>query len=451
MSASEESNHAHAAGEPPGQPSGPRRGSLLVIFLTVFIDLLGFALVLPLLPLYARQYSVDETGMTIGLLMASFSIMQFMFAPLWGRLSDRIGRRPVVLIGLFGSVIFYSMFGVATSMQSLTLLFASRIGAGIAGATISTAQAYIADTTTVEKRSKGMALIGMAFGMGFTFGPLLGFLALPSGEGTPGPWPGFAAATLSAVALVLAWFLLPESLSEKSESANRKVLDLSSFRTAIATPSIGLVLAAIFVCVFSFGNFETTLSLLIGSHQRDDAGTESVLESDAAATSPATTSPFAFSWGEVCLTYAYIGLTLSLVQGVIVRRMSGKVPEGIACAIGALLQVVGFTLMVLATTRESVNLLFVALSIVVSGFSIMQPNLNAMLSRRSDPAKQGMILGVGQSVSSLARILGPLVGVPLYYMRNHLPYCVAAALMLLGLLLVLGAATRGRDYAADQA
>ena len=161
----------------------PRRGSLAVIFLTVFIDLLGFGMVIPLLPIYARQFTTDESGLLIGVLMASFSVMQFLFAPIWGRLSDRIGRRPVILIGLTGSVVFYALFGFATVLKDITLLFIARIGAGVAGATIPTAQAYIADSTTLESRAKGMALIGAAFGLGFTFGPLFGYLAVPSGQG----------------------------------------------------------------------------------------------------------------------------------------------------------------------------------------------------------------------------------------------------------------------------
>ena len=119
----------------------PGRGSLLVIFLTVFVDLLGFGIVLPLLPIYAEELAVDESGLQLGLLMASFSAMQFIFAPIWGRISDRIGRRPVILIGLLGSTVFYVIFGVATMQKSLWLMFLSRIGAGVAGATISTAQA----------------------------------------------------------------------------------------------------------------------------------------------------------------------------------------------------------------------------------------------------------------------------------------------------------------------
>ncbi len=194
-------------------PEAPRKASLLVIFLTVFIDLLGFGIVVPLLPVYAHEFGVDEHGIELGLLMASFSAMQFIFAPLWGRLSDRIGRRPVLIIGLVGSTFFYAMFGLATIWRSLTWLFITRLGAGIAGATISTTQAYIADVTSLETRQKGMALIGAAFGLGFTFGPLLAAAAVVSaGNQELSPAPGFAASVLSGVALLLAIFLLPESL-----------------------------------------------------------------------------------------------------------------------------------------------------------------------------------------------------------------------------------------------
>ena len=165
------------------------RSALLIVFLVVFIDLLGFGIVLPLLPLIGDVYLADyfpggkssaQGGAVLGLLMSSFSLMQFIFAPIWGRVSDRIGRRPILLIGLAGSVVFYALFGFAAGMPqeraglALTLLFAARIGQGIAGATIATAQAVIADCTTPEKRRHGMALIGAAFGIGFTFGPLIG-------------------------------------------------------------------------------------------------------------------------------------------------------------------------------------------------------------------------------------------------------------------------------------
>jgi MFS transporter, DHA1 family, tetracycline resistance protein len=313
---------------------------------------------------------------------------------------------------LAGSVVFYLLFGVATVMRSLSLLLVARIGAGIAGATISTAQAYIADTTSLEKRSKGMALIGMAFGLGFTFGPLLGFLAVPGGQGEPGPWPGYAAAILSAVALVLAIWKLPESLRPDSRAATARIAHLYEFRLAMSVPSIGLLLAAIFVCIFSFANFETTLSMLIkGSTEAEN-------------------SPFRFTWGQVCLTYAYIGLTMTVVQGVLVRRLAGRVPEGRLAGVGALLQVVGFAVVIVATGRASAPLLMAALGIVTAGAGLMQPNLNSLLSRRSDPEKQGAIMGVGQSVNSLARILGAGLGIPMLKIAMTLPYYVCMGIRL---------------------
>ncbi len=409
----------------------PRKGSLLVVFLTVFIDLLGFGIVLPLVPIYADVFAEDPSGWRLGLLMASFSIMQFLFAPLWGRLSDHIGRRPVLIIGLVGSVVFYTLFGVATALGSLGLLFVSRIGAGIAGATISTAQAYIADSTSLQKRPKGMALIGMAFGLGFTFGPLVAYLAVPREGGTPGPWPGYVAALLSLVALLLAVFKLPESKRPDSESAARRILDLPAFRAALAIPSIAMVLLALFVCIFSFATYETTLSMLLKGSR--DAGS----------------APFHFGFGQVCLTYAYIGFVLALVQGGVVRRLADRVSEARMCVVGALVEVVGYGLMILAVAQVSITLVLVSAALVVAGFSMMQPNLNSLLSRRSDPKKQGAIMGVGQSVSSMARILGAGLGIPLLKMHLNVPYLVSAGLMAVGLIVVIVASRSGVDYASE--
>src|SRR5687767_138158 len=180
-----------------------RKPSLLVVFLTVFIDLIGFGIVLPLLPLYADSYGAK--GWEIGLIMASYSAMQFLFAPAWGRLSDRIGRRPVLLISTFGSTISYAGFALGsglTGQAALALLLASRLFAGACGANISVAQAYIADISKPEERSRKMGLIGMAFGLGFVFGPALGGLAL-RWFGMAGP--GWAAASLCALNFIFAF------------------------------------------------------------------------------------------------------------------------------------------------------------------------------------------------------------------------------------------------------
>jgi len=403
------------------------KGSLLAIFLTVFIDLLGFGMVLPLLPIYADQFTVDEHGWQLGMLMASFSLMQFFFAPLWGRLSDRVGRRPVILVGLLGSVIFYTLFGWATTQRSLVFLFISRIGAGICGATIPTAQAYIADTTTREQRPRGMALIGMAFGLGFTLGPLLGYLAIPSGEGDPGPGPGYAAAGLSLFALLLAIFRLPESRVFSATAETAATATNSRPWHVLAIPSLGLILITLFLCVFSFANFETTLSILI------KGGSQAA-------------SPFHFTFRQVCLTYAFIGLILAAVQGGVVRRLAGRMSEAAMAQSGAVAQIVGFLVILWASRNGSTCGLFVALGIVVSGFAFLMPSLNSLLSRRTDADRQGIVLGMGQSVSSLARILGSALGIPLLRLRMDAPYAMAAALMAAGVVMIAIAVRLGRDY-----
>ncbi len=220
-------------------PSGKsRKSALFIVFLVVFIDLLGFGIVLPLLPLYADtllkplfpgEHQEVVHGVILGLLMSCFSLMQFLFAPIWGRISDRVGRRPILLLGLVGSVLFYLLFGIASDLghegwlfTSLVLLFVSRLGAGVAGATISTAQAVIADCTPPQERSRGMALIGAAFGIGFTFGPLVGFASLKFPRAGA---PGYIAAGLSLVALLLAIRRLPETVSPDTRGLRRGWLD----------------------------------------------------------------------------------------------------------------------------------------------------------------------------------------------------------------------------------
>lgn len=415
------------------EPRTTRPGSLLVVFLTVFIDLLGFGIVLPLLPIYADQFGKDPSGWVIGLLMASFSIMQFLFAPLWGSLSDRIGRRPVIMIGLSGSVIFYTLFGVATLYQSLLGLFITRIGAGIAGATVSTAQAYIADTTDNENRARGMALIGMAFGLGFTLGPLFAVFAVPSGDGDPGPGPGFAAAGLSLVALLLAIFKLPESLNERSQTANTKRWwDLSRWQTAMSSNAVKILLLGFFVCIFSFASFETTLSMLIkGSADFENP-------------------PFQFSFRNVCWTFALIGLLVAIVQGGIVRPLAKYVRESRLAVAGASFEVVGFALMAYAASAASLTWLFASLCVIVCGYACLQPSLYSLLSRWSDPAKQGTVLGVGQSVNALARIAGSAIGIPMlkasFFIPYAMPYFVSAILMVLVGFLVHWASKFGADF-----
>ena len=396
------------------------KASLGIIFVTVFIDLLGFGIVLPLLPRYAESFNAN--GLTVGLLMGSFSAMQFVFAPIWGRLSDRIGRRPVLMVGLAGSTISYAMFGYATSLGSegqllglgaLTWLFITRICAGIAGATITTAQAYIADVTGPEQRARGMALIGAAFGIGFTFGPLIGAgFVSDDVAAPPSAAPGYVAAVLSGLAFLTAVFVLKESLQPGSTAVKRQWFDLHSFRAAVAQPTIALILLTIFISTFALAQFETTLSLLtknLGMAPRNNF-----------------------------YVFAYIGLILTLAQGGLVRRLLPRVGEFRMALAGTVLMSAGLLLVGLAGEQNSSTMLYSVLPVCIIGFSAISPSLQSLLSRGSSASQQGGMLGLGQSLSALARILGPVIGIPLFKSDAFSSYVIAAGIMAVGALLTLG-------------
>lgn len=395
------------------------KASLGVIFVTVFIDLLGFGIVLPLLPRYGRFFEADHL---LGPLMASFSAMQFLFAPVWGRLSDRIGRRPVLIVGLAGSTISYFMFGYATSLGKddtllglgvLAWLFISRIGAGIAGATIPTAQAYIADVTGPEQRARGMALIGAAFGIGFTFGPLIGAgFVSDKVDAPPSAAPGYVAAVMSGLALLSAIFWLKESLEPGNTPIRHHWFDRSSLKNALSQPKISMILLAIFITTFAFAQFESTLSLL---------------------TRNLGMSPRSNFW-----IFAYVGLVLTIAQGVLVRRLLPRMGEYRMSVAGAVLMTVGLLLVGLAGQQGSTGMLFAVLPVSVVGFSALTPSLQSLLSRGTSATQQGGILGLGQSLSALARIFGPWLGISLFLDDMFFPYAVAAAIMAVGFVLVLG-------------
>ena len=237
---------------------------MVVIFFTVFIDLIGFGIVLPLLPRYADKFGAG--GFMIGLIIASFSVMQFFFAPAWGKLSDRIGRRPVLLISTAGAAVSYALFALAawpglSPAKALTILLASRVFAGICGANISVASAYIADVTPPEKRSRGMGFIGMAFGIGFIVGPVLGALSA-SYLGLQGP--GWIASGICAANFLLAFAILAESRKPGALPAAARP-KLAQWTHALRLRHVGFLIVLYFVATFCFACFESTLPLLLGS------------------------------------------------------------------------------------------------------------------------------------------------------------------------------------------
>lgn len=431
----------------PQQPPIAKRSTLLIVFLVVFIDLLGFGIVLPLLPLYAVDFlqpllpgeaNRPIRGMVLGLLMSSFSAMQFIFAPTWGRLSDRIGRRPILWLGLSGSVVFYTLFGIASEIgeagwlkAGLVLLFVARLGAGVAGATISTAQAVIADTTTPEGRSRGMALIGAAFGIGFTFGPLLGFASLfvPT-KGAP----GFVAAAFSLIALILAFRLLPETLQQGTLRPHRRLLEWDVLKTVLRIPSVGELILIFFLATFAFGSLESTLALVNKLLLNPLADLHEELTLEAAK----TTEKKNF------LVFAYVGFVLVLAN-MGYRRLVKRNLELHFLRIGSLLMGVGLFgavgILLIRNREETSGAIFVSallvMTVAVIGFACVTPSVQALISLKIDPSQQGEILGVNQSGAALARILGPFVGLSLFDItKDHImPYLLGVFLTLLVFLM----------------
>jgi MFS family permease len=382
----------------PGTPKSP----LAAVFLTVVIDLLGFGLVLPLLPLYGTKYGAS--GVEVGLLFASFSAMQFLTSPVWGRISDRVGRRPVILLGLCGSTASYALFGLADEFGSpLAVLFASRLMAGAFGGTISTAYAYIADVTPDRERGRGMALVGAAFGIGFTLGPAIGGLSHRLSPAAP----GLLAAAFSATAFLFAFFRLPEPARHRPSEAGKAI---GALRAALAVPGVPRILLLTLLAHGTFALFESTLALLAERRFHFD--------------------PTQNGW-----LFSYVGFCYAIAQGVLVRRWikaAGERALAIAggVTLGAGLLAVGFA--------PGAVLLLLAAPLPVLGFAMMNPSLASLLSRRTDPATQGGTLGVNQSCASLARILGPVSGNVL--LAGHLrgPHYAGAAVMLVATLLALG-------------
>lgn len=429
-----------------------RKSALLVVFLVVFIDLLGFGIVLPLLPLYADsllkplfpgEHRQMLHGVILGLLMSSFSAMQFLFAPIWGRISDRVGRRPILLLGLTGSVVFYLLFGIASELgasgwllTALVLLFVARLGAGIAGATISTAQAVIADCTPPKERSRGMALIGAAFGIGFTFGPLVGFASLKtSAAGAP----GYFAAALSLVALLLAIWKLPETVRPDTTGLRRGWLDWQGLHRALRMPTIGSLIVTFFLATFAFGSLESTLAVLNRSL---------LVPENQTSTAPSLTSEHQVDESNF-LIFAFVGFVLMLVQGGIYRPLAKRISEltfmraGLAImTLGLLCACVVAWAVYQGTLQRGPGVLYYALpvlTIAVTGFAFLTPSVQSLISRRSDPSQQGEILGANQGASALARILGPFIGLATFHLEPaHItPYAMSAALLFVVFLLSL--------------
>jgi MFS transporter, DHA1 family, tetracycline resistance protein len=392
-----------------------QKPSLGVIFLTVLLDLLGFGLVMPFLALQARDTFGVEAS-TAALLGTVYSGLQFLCMPLWGRLSDRIGRRPVMLWSVLASALSMAALGTGLAFgHSVLWLFLARGASGAATANIGTASAYIADITTPEERVKGMGLIGMAFGIGFVVGPGVGGLlsALPI-NGREGPLACFAAGALSLINFVWAYFALPESLpaSRRRQAAGERGSRLAGLRSALATPGIARAATTSFLIILAFAGLENTYALFVKD-------------------------TFGMSQRQVGSLFVFMGLLGALVQGGFMRRASGLYRETSLTFVGVVLQLVAFVGIVLSAT-EGTWLLLVASASLAIGNGFTQPSISAYVSRLADPARQGETLSGVQSLSSLGRVFGPLLAGHLYTIAPRLPFGGGALILLLGLVVALG-------------
>ena len=371
---------------------------MAILLLIVFIDLVGFGIVIPLLPYYALRFSASPFEVTT--LMACYSFAQFFASPIWGRMSDKWGRKPILLVSLTCSVLSYIWLGFA---DSLWMLFAARLLAGAGAGNISAAQAYITDVTDEANRAKGMGMIGAAFGLGFTLGPAIGGLLAGSDYHSAAlSRPAFAAAILSAIALVFAAVLLKESLAPENRSAAARPGRIALAQEAFARPSLRHLIILFFLTTTAFAGMESTFALWANS---------------------------GFGWGpeQVGWLFFYIGIVLVLVQGGLVRGLSRSLGEARMVQMGSALLVLGLAGLPFSTDLAR---LLLDMALLAIGFGILNPAVTSLVSRAAGATERGGILGVNQSGQSLARILGPLIGGFVYGAAGRsAPYYVGAAIM----------------------
>ena len=389
----------------------PAAASRLILFLTVFIDLLGFGIVIPFLPMFAHKMGVGAVG--VGLLLSIYSLAQFVFAPILGRISDRVGRRPILLLGLLGSSIGYLIYGFA---GTFFWLLASRAMHGACAATISTAQAYIADTTDDEHRAKGMGLIGAAFGLGFVLGPALGGIMGHASLRVP---------VFFASALTFANFIFAAARLPESHHADRSTpLDLAHFiAPLLAIPRqlirhrLARMFAIAFLLTFSLSALEATFALMV---------------------------PAVYGYGTfgIGVLLAFAGLMQALAQGYLLGKIVGRFGEVWLLKIGLLAMIVGLAPMGSISSHGALLAMLAAVSL---GYGFASPSIASLISRNTDRDLQGEVMGVNQSAMSLARICGPIAGGLAYQMLGPAaPYLGGAVVVMLAL-----AATNAIDVRAS--
>ena len=368
------------------------RRAKTIIFITVLIDLIGFGMIIPLHTYVSRQFGAD--ALDIGILMAIYSAMQFLFAPVWGRLSDRFGRRPVILISLLLAGVSHLLFAFATTYWAL---FLARALAGVFGGNISTAMAYMADVSENRDRTKSMGLIGAAFGIGFVLGPFFGGILAKVGEslGSAPPYghsfAAVAAGTICIVNFLVAIFVLKESLKPEDRQVVKRESRVLRVFYILKQPHIGSLVAIYFLLSFAMANMEASLFLFVQDK---------------------------FGWGLATASYgfAYVGIVMAVVQGGLLRRWVPKYGEKKLFGFGVLCALVGYL-----GIAYSPDLLTMGITVTIFGLGVglANPCLTSNISLLAQKSEQGEVMGVNQSMAALARIVGPIIGGYIYKTYMH--------------------------------
>ncbi len=371
-----------------------------IIYLTIFVDMTGFGIVIPLLPFYVATFQAGSTA--LGILVTSFALMQFISSPILGRLSDKFGRRPVILFSILTSVISFIIF---TFSNSYWMLLISRIIAGLA-TEVSVAQAYISDITTLKDRTKAMGRIGAANGAGMIIGPAVGgFLGIYGFS-----IPGIVATALAIINLVLAIFFLPETKipQEWKESAQIKVGRLNNLINAISKPQMPLILTISFLMSLAFSSFPVVVPLLAMNF-------------------------FKISSSDLSIFFVYAGLVQIIFQAFLIDRISKKVEDKKVIPIGSSLMALGIFTMALS---PNFAIFVLVATLMVSGASLLGAAVPSFISKRINPNEIGTVLGVSQSIMSFAMILGPTISGFVYETAGDMiPFFLSSSLLLIATLL----------------
>ena len=375
------------------QPSPARLG---VLFSVIVVDLIGFGIVVPILPFWSDHFGAN--GALLGLLLASHAAMQFLFSPAWGRLSDRVGRRPVMLVTIAGTAISLLFLGLA---DSLPQIFLARLLSGIFGSNISVATAYLTDVTDEADRTRWMGMIGASFAVGFTLGPPIGGLLARAGHGVP----MLVAAAMAAVNFV--WAAI--ALREPKRHAGRPARDMTSRLDVLRHPVLGRICFVYFLFSVAVTQLETTFAFLM-LHR--------------------------FGYDELGVGLIMLGMAVVMgaIQGGAMKRLAAKFHERRLILVGLSMMAMAFFAVPLPQT---VPFLLLPLALAAVGRGISQPPMMSLVSQRADEASRGIVMGVFQSCASAARVVGPLVAGALYDQGQHFPYWLAAVLVAFAALTAL--------------